>query len=88
MFLTYLVLMSSESDWIKFICCTIAILYLFATGGAFILLYKINEQAQKLYENQLLELQVEQQEKQILQLHDSDQLVKTIRHDMKHYLLN
>lgn len=88
LFLTYLVLMSTESNWVKIICCIIACAFLLATAGVLALLYIINKQAGQLYENQFLACQVREQEKQILQYHENDKHLKEIRHDMKRYLLN
>lgn len=88
LFLCYLVLMSTETEWIKGFCAFLTFTFFVCALMVFFLISQMDRQARQLYQSRMLSLQLAEQEKQLLRYHEDNQQIQTMRHDMKRYLLN
>ena len=68
-------------EFLGFILCTTYLLFLF------LYFKQYEEQQETLHQNQLMELMRDQSQKDLITLHQAQQSVSIMRHDMRHFLL-
>lgn len=68
-------------EFLGFVLCTTYLLFLF------LYFKQYEEQQETLHQNQLMELMRDQSQKDLVTLHQAQQSVSIMRHDMRHFLL-